>query len=228
MAKTDSSKNNTKAEKTKAEKTKVVKTDPKVSSESNQANAPFPPDEITSPVIEQIVSKNTPETPTTEVSESTIDSPAEAPMVEVNHPLEAEISSGERNDGHDESLLESPQAPSTEGNFFDFFEIKKADLEPNDVSNPASSHTPEPQASSLTPESVEAATPVAPTQDELEEKVFEKWWIGRNRPTEVNHFELANDINMNKFSAYEAVVGKFKFKRSHAGANWQITVDEKK
>lgn len=70
-----------------------------------------------------------------------------------------------------------------------------------------------------------------PTQEELEEKVIEKWYNSQNKPTEVNHFELANSaagINMTKFSAYEAIVGKFKFKRSHAGANWQITVDESK
>lgn len=69
---------------------------------------------------------------------------------------------------------------------------------------------------------------IPPTQDELEAIVLERWWNSKNRPTEINHFELANDINMGKFSAYEAVVGKFKFKRSHAGANWQITVDETK
>lgn len=70
-----------------------------------------------------------------------------------------------------------------------------------------------------------------PTQEELEEKVIEKWYNSQNKPSEVNHFELANSaagINMTKFSAYEAIVGKFKFKRSHAGANWQITVDESK
>lgn len=72
---------------------------------------------------------------------------------------------------------------------------------------------------------------VKPTQEELEEKVIEKWYNSQNKPSEVNHFELANSaagINMSKFSAYEAIVGKFKFKRSHAGANWQITVDESK
>ena len=76
-----------------------------------------------------------------------------------------------------------------------------------------------------------AIEPVKPTQEELEEKVIERWYNEQNQPSEVNHFELANSsagVNMTKFSSYEAIVGKFKFKRSSAADNWKITVDETK
>jgi hypothetical protein len=77
--------------------------------------------------------------------------------------------------------------------------------------------------------SAEAQKPLAPTLDDLEEKAMEKWWDGRGRTPNINHFELAYaGVNLNKFGMLEAKVGKFRFKRVHVGADWEITVDEKK
>jgi hypothetical protein len=75
-----------------------------------------------------------------------------------------------------------------------------------------------------------AIEPAKPTQEELEEKVIERWYNQQNKPFDVNHFELAysSGINMDRFSNLEAKVGKFKFNRSYVGDKWQITVDETK
>lgn len=75
----------------------------------------------------------------------------------------------------------------------------------------------------------EATEPAKPTQEELEEKVIERWYNQQNKPADINHFELAysSGINMDRFSNLEAKVGKFKFNRSFVGDKWQITVEEK-
>ena len=71
--------------------------------------------------------------------------------------------------------------------------------------------------------------PVVPTIDDLEEKSLDNWWRSRNKPTDINHFELSySGVNLSKFGMLEAKVGKFRFKRIHVGANWEITVDESK
>jgi len=79
-------------------------------------------------------------------------------------------------------------------------------------------------------ENSSAEAPKQPTQEELEEKVIERWYNQQNKPFDVNHFELAysSGINMDRFSNLEAKVGKFKFNRSYVGDKWQITVDETK
>ena len=89
--------------------------------------------------------------------------------------------------------------------------------------------TTETQSEPSAAESPVVAEQAPPTQEELEEKVIEKWWNSQNKPTDVNHFELAysSGINMDRFSNLEAKVGKFKFSRSYVGSNWQITVEEK-
>jgi cell pole-organizing protein PopZ len=74
---------------------------------------------------------------------------------------------------------------------------------------------------------VTETAPVLTTHEEQLEKMIDKWWNSRNRPTEVSNFELSRDIHMDGFKAHgETIVGKFKFKRSYAGANWEITVTE--
>lgn len=69
-----------------------------------------------------------------------------------------------------------------------------------------------------------AAEPVVENKPSLQEQMLEKWLNGRNN---VNHFELANSgvVDLNHFAMFEGVIGKFKFKRSHPGDNWQITVE---
>jgi hypothetical protein len=82
-----------------------------------------------------------------------------------------------------------------------------------------------------TPAPAETPAPVAqtpPTQLELEEKVLEKWLNAKNNPKDINHWELSySGVNLSAFGANEATVGKFKFRRSHAGENWQITIIDK-
>lgn len=82
-----------------------------------------------------------------------------------------------------------------------------------------------------TPAPAETPAPVAQTpltQYELEERVLEKWLNAKNNPKDINHYELAySGINLSAFGANEATVGKFKFRRSHAGENWQITIIDK-
>lgn len=57
-----------------------------------------------------------------------------------------------------------------------------------------------------------------------DEAIFQRWWTSKNRPAAINHFELAySGINMSQFSASEAIIGKFKLKRSHVGQNWRVT-----
>jgi hypothetical protein len=71
--------------------------------------------------------------------------------------------------------------------------------------------------------------PRMPTIDDLEEKALDIWWTSRNKPADINHYELAySGVNISKFGMLEAKVGKFRFKRVHVGANWEITVEEKK
>jgi len=152
--------------------------------------------------------------------------PSDAPNVEENKEAQgsAPVSAAET----ENVPTNPPEAPTT-------VEVEKAiEIVAENVVE-AIEHIVDDNVTGMAPPSVPAPAPApvpaAPkvlTQDEQEERYFEKWWNARNRPTEINHFELAQDINMNKFSAFEAIVGKFKFKRVSAGANWQITVIDKK
>jgi hypothetical protein len=77
-----------------------------------------------------------------------------------------------------------------------------------------------------------ATPPVAPvvvvTQDDLEEKSLENWWNIKNKPTEINHFELAySGVNLSKFGMLDAKVGKFRFKRTYIGESWTISIEDK-
>jgi hypothetical protein len=63
-------------------------------------------------------------------------------------------------------------------------------------------------------------------EQQLQENFLEKWWTARNKPANINHFELANSgLNINAFGASEGRIGKFKFTRRYAGDNWQITIE---
>jgi|694.fasta_scaffold03012_19 hypothetical protein len=78
-------------------------------------------------------------------------------------------------------------------------------------------------------EDIPVNKPLVPSVDDLEEKSLDNWWRSRNKPTDINHFELSySGVNLSKFGMLEAKVGKFRFKRVHVGANWEITVDESK
>jgi hypothetical protein len=67
-----------------------------------------------------------------------------------------------------------------------------------------------------------------PSQDDLEEKSLENWWNTKNKPTEINHFELAySGVNLSNFGMLEAKVGKFRFKRNYIGESWTISIEDK-
>lgn len=166
---------------------------------------------------------------------SSIDFPSDAPVKEVS---ESQKGNSEWNEFPADAPV-TTNTPETSPDTATISDEKRQSdpyisTPPNDIASPPNaSDSAANENTDVNPETpndeITAPTePVVPTQDEMEEIVFEKWWNGKNRPTEINHFELANDINMNRFSAYEAMIGKFKFKRSHAGANWEITVDDKK
>jgi hypothetical protein len=79
------------------------------------------------------------------------------------------------------------------------------------------------------------ASPAAPktreqTLEDREEMALEKWWNIHNKPASINHFELAysnSGVNLDRFGMLEAKVGKFRFRRTYVGANWDITIEEK-
>lgn len=149
-----------------------------------------------------------------------VDTPTDKNPIPPDAPGTPESVSANASEASGESAPAESVSPS-EGNTEDAEEIK------HEV-EVAVEHAVEESIEEVTEKVVEAleaaVEPVEEKKPSIQEQMLEKWLNGRNN---VNHFELANSgvVDLNHFAMFEGVIGKFKFKRSHPGDNWQITVE---